>query len=88
MTILILFLFKGHKALLDIGTEWCCAWSSPLEPKLWLGVQTHLGMSEELMGQGTRSLFTGVNEELPETEHVLRKRVKHTELEPERKTKS
>lgn len=40
------------------------------------------------MGQVARSLFTGVNEELPETEHVLRERVKPSELEPKTETKS
>ena len=37
------------------------------------------------MGQVARSLFTGVNEELPETEHVLRERVKPSELEPKQR---
>lgn len=36
----------------------------------------------------TGSLFTGVNEELPETEHVLRERVKPSKLEPKTETKS
>ena len=39
-------------------------------------------------GEVTRGLFTGVKEELPETEHVLRERIKPSKLEPETETKS
>ena len=40
------------------------------------------------MGQVSRSLFTGVNEELPDTEHVFRERVKPSELESKTEIKS
>lgn len=38
-------------------------------------------MSGELMGQGPQSLFPGVTEELPATEHVCSEGAKHTELQ-------
>lgn len=45
-----------------MDTEWCCGWGFPLEPKLSLGVQTC---------QGTRRLFSGGTDQLPETEQIL-----------------
>lgn len=80
-----LLVFKGHKA---IDTESRCSWGSPVEPKLWLGVQTYLGMSVELMGQGPKSPFPGVAEAFSAPEHVCGEGAKQSELQLGTKTKS
>lgn len=53
------------QSILDMGTKWCGSWGPPLEPKLWVGIQT--------------CLITPVTEEPPGRAHELKEEeVKHS----------
>lgn len=63
------------QSILNTGTKWCGSWGSPLEPKLWVGIQT--------------CLITPETEEPPGRAHVLKEEeAKHNKLEPKTKTRS